>query len=128
MMRCLYIQENCIEDIEGINTLKDLRVLNLADNMVRKITGLAGCVDLETLYLKNNRIGQDKCGDVESLKGLLERPSITCLDLQGNYLTDTEIFEEIFYKMPKLRVLYMQNNKVINKMSHYRKTVIAKMP
>lgn len=80
-LRSLYVQENCVEEIEGLETLKELRVLNLNENMVRKVTGLAGIERLDTLYLKNNRLGQDRCGDVESLKGLLERPTITCLDI-----------------------------------------------
>lgn len=127
-LKSLYAQENCIEEIEGLETLKELRVLNLNENMIRKVTGLAGIELLDTLYLKNNRLGQDKCGDVETLKGLLERPTITCLDIQGNYLRDPEIMEEVIYKMPNLRVLYLMNNEVVKKIPHYRKTVIAKIP
>ena len=112
-LRSLYVQENCIEVIEGLDSLKELRVLNLNENMIRKVTGLAGIERLETLYLKNNRLGQDRCGDVESLRGLLERPTITCLDLQSNYLRDPAILEEVIYKMPNLRVLYLMNNEVV---------------
>ena len=46
-----------MELIEGIESLKDLRVLNLNENMVRKISNLAGVITLDTLYLKNNRLG-----------------------------------------------------------------------
>lgn len=112
-MKSLYIQENCVEDMEGLENLKDLRVLNLNENMVRKVSGLAGCETLDTLYLKNNRLGQDESGDVETLKGLLERPSLTCVDIQSNYLSDPAILEEVLYKMPNLKVLYLMNNKVV---------------
>ena len=113
MLRSLYLQENCCEEIEGLDSLKELRVLNMNDNMVRKVSGLAGLWTLDTFYLKNNRLGQDPCGDVETLKGLLERPTITCLDIQGNYLSDPALLDEVIYKMPNLKVLYLMNNKVV---------------
>lgn len=75
--------------------------------MLKTVSGLAGCEMLDTIYLKRNRIGKDERGDVESLKGLLERPTLTCVDLQDNYIEDPAIFEEVIYKMPNLSVLYM---------------------
>lgn len=128
MMRSLMVQENCIDSMEGLSTLKELRMINLADNMIRVISGLAECDLLETIYLKNNRLGQGNNTDVEAIKGLLERPTLTCVDLQGNYLSDTAIFEEVLYKMPNLRCLYLNNNKVVQRYSNYRKTVIASIP
>ena len=80
-LRSLMIQENIIEEIEGLDTLKDLRQLNLNENMLKTVSGLAGCEMLDTIYLKRNRIGKDERGDVESIKGLLERPTLTCVDL-----------------------------------------------
>ena len=68
--------------------------------MIRKISGLKGCDMLDTLYLKSNRLGQGAdTTDVEALKGLLERPTLTCIDIQSNYLTEPEIFEEVIFKM-----------------------------
>jgi len=57
--------------------LVNLKVLNLSDNCIDKIEGLAG-LNLDTLYLARNRIG---AGGVADLLGLLECPSITCLDI-----------------------------------------------
>ena len=96
--------------------------------MLKTISGLAGCELLDTIYLKRNRIGKDERGDVESIKGLLERPTLTCVDLQDNYLSDPAIFEEVLYKMPNLAVLYLQNNPVTKTLDYYRKTLIAKIP
>ena len=127
-LRSLMIQENIIEEIEGLDTLKDLRQLNLNENMLKTVSGLAGCEMLDTIYLKRNRIGKDERGDVESIKGLLERPTLTCVDLQDNYLSDPAIFEEVLYKMPNLAVLYLQNNPVVKTVDYYRKTLIAKIP
>lgn len=62
------------------------------------------------------------------MKGLLECPSITCLDLSGNYLTDPAILPEILEKMPNLGVLYLMNNDVTKKLGSYRKNLIARLP
>lgn len=128
MMKSLFVQENCIEKMEHLETLRDLRVLNLADNMIRKVDGLKNLDKLETLYLKNNRLGQAGFTDVEAIIGLLDCPSLTCVDLSGNYLSDTAIFEEVIFKMPNLRCLYLLNNKVINNTKNYRKWLISKIP
>lgn len=128
-LRSLFIMENCIENIEGLDTLKELRQLNLNDNMIRKIGGLAECDVLDTLYVKNNRLGQDQDGgDVASIEGLLERPTLTCIDLQGNYLTNVAIFEEVIFKMPQLKVVYLMGNKACNQLPNYRKTMTARLP
>lgn len=127
-MRSLFIQENIIEKIEALDTLKELRQLNLNDNMINFVEGLENCDRLETLYLKKNRLGKDKRGDIESLRGLLDRPSINTLDISDNYLTDPAIVDEILIKMPNLRVLYSSGNEFTRKYKNYRKAVIAKIP
>lgn len=114
-----------IERIEGLDTLKELRSLNLSDNILTKVEGLAGLDKLETLQLKRNRIG--KCG-LDDLIGLLERPSITVLDISDNSIDDPAILEEVLAKMPRLAVLYMNGNEVVKKIKNYRKTIITKIP
>lgn len=82
--------------------------LNLSDNIIYKVEGLGNLPNLDTIQLKRNKLG--KSGDkstLEDLKGLLECPTLTCLDLSENYLDDPEILPEIFEKMPKLAVLYL---------------------
>jgi hypothetical protein len=44
---------------------------------------------------------------MEDLIGLLECPSIVCLDIQNNKIAEADILDEILVKMPKLKVLYM---------------------
>ena len=58
----------------------------------------------------------------------LDSPSIACLDIQSNRISDVEILDEVLVKMPKLKVLYMQGNEITKKIPSYRKTVIAKIP
>ena len=124
-MRCLYLHENAITQIEGFENLCNLANLNLSDNMISKVEGLAGCTSLDMLYLARNRIGRNGLDD---LRGLLEAPSITTLDLQNNKIEDPEILDEILVHMPKLAVLYLQNNGVCSKIKNYRKTLIARIP
>lgn len=126
-MLSLFMQENVIEEIEGLETLVKLRNLNLADNCLRKVGGLGGCVELETLNLKRNRIGAGGTG-VDDLRGLLECPSLTSLDIADNHVDDPAVVDEIFVKLPNIRVIYAQNNPFIKKVNQYRKTMIAKLP
>ena len=78
MLRCLYVHENCIQRIEGLDNLCNLANLNLSDNMISKVENLGGCTNLDMLYLARNRIGRNGLDD---LRGLLECPTITTLDL-----------------------------------------------
>lgn len=78
--------------------------------------------------MKRNRIGRDERGDIDSLKGLLECPSLTCIDLSENEISDPAILEQIIYKLPNLKVLYLQGNPVCRKIDYYRKKIISDIP
>ena len=120
----LYMHENCIRKMEHLSTLQNLKILNLADNCIERIEGLQG-LQLDTLYLARNRIGWN---GIEDLKGLLECPSLTCIDLQKNNIEDAAVLPEIFEKMPELRVLYLLDNKFAKGIKNYRKTMTVKLP
>lgn len=123
----LYIQENLIEKIEGLDFLPVLHSLNLSDNMLTKVEGLERLTKLETIQLKRNRFGKN-LDDVNDLLGLLECPSISVLDISDNYIQDEKVLEEVIYKMPNLAVLYMHGNPFTKKIKNYRKTVISSIP
>lgn len=80
-LRCLYLQENLITKIEGLDTLTELANLNLSDNLIQKIQGLSQLTRLSNIQLKRNRIGGD---GLEDLRGLLECPSMSALDVSDN--------------------------------------------
>ena len=124
-LRCLYIHENCIQRIEGLQNQRLLANLNLSDNMIATVEGLENLENLDMLYLARNRIGRNGLDD---LRGLLDCPSITTLDLQNNKIDDPLILDEILVNMPNLKVLYLQNNPCVNKIKQYRKTMIARLP
>ena len=73
------------------------------------IEGLKNLVVLDSIYLKHNRIGRNGISD---LIGILECPSLECLELSNNAIEDTECIEEVFVKMARLKVLYLVNNEV----------------
>ena len=58
-----------------------MRQLDISGNIITKVEGLGKLVNLDNLNLKGNKLGQKKDMDVECLKGLLECPSITTLDI-----------------------------------------------
>jgi len=78
--------------------------------------------------LKNNKIGTHADSDVESLKALLDCPSIEVLDLSGNYISDPKVIDEILVKMPNLKVLCVKGNPFTKKVSMFRKNMIHKIP
>jgi len=77
------------------------------------------------LYLARNRIGRN---GVDDLRGLLECPSLTTVDLQNNKIDDPAVLDEVFCQMPQIKVLYLQGNPVTSKIKNYRKTMISKIP
>lgn len=124
-LRCLYVHENAIMKMEGLQNCTLLCNLNLSDNLLSTIEGLGTLEKLDCLYLARNRVGRNGLDD---LRGVLECPSITTLDLQNNKIDDPACLEEIFMNMPNLKVLYLQGNEVTSKIKNYRKTMIAKLP
>jgi len=40
MLRCLYVQENLISSMSGMEECIDLRNLNMTDNMLETVSGL----------------------------------------------------------------------------------------
>jgi dynein assembly factor 1 len=106
--------------------MTNLRALNLTDNLIQKIEGLECLHSLETLQLKRNRIG--KFGGLDDALGLLQCPSLTVVDLSDNFIEDEAVLDELWVKMPKIAVIYFQNNGAIKKIKNYRKTLISRIP
>jgi len=79
------------------------------------------CTKLITLYASKNNIGR---GGIEDLMGLLECPSLEVVDVQSNEIHDANVLEEIFMKMPNLKVLYLFKNDCVKDIKSYRKTLI----
>lgn len=155
-VKVLWLQQNCIDKIEGLSHLVELRHLYLNENMIQTIDGeraFQGLTRLDTLNLEKNNIAsigskdlchlsalntlhlaQNKLSNLEDLEGLLQCPSLCCLDLRNNGITVTEDFiNNILCKLPNLRVLYLMStnnlaaaNEIGDDLPNYRKTVISK--
>ena len=65
---------------------------------------------------------------MRDVTGVLECQSISCLDIQSNKIENAEILDEVLMKMENIAVVYLQNNAFNKKISHYRKTIISKIP
>ena len=111
--------------MSGLDCLVNIVNLNLSDNMIERISCLGTLEKLSTLQLKRNQIGADGIPD---LIGLLECQSISALDLSDNKIETEDIIPEVLQKMCNLSVVYLQNNGFNKKISHYRKTLITKIP
>ena len=53
-------------------------------------------------------------------------PTVSIVDLRDNKITDPSVIDEVFAKMPNLKVLYLQKNDFIKKVKQYRRTMISK--
>ena len=121
-LRSLYLQQNGISKIEGLSTLAHLKTINLSQNRIAVVENLSGLKVLETLNLNKNCLNGPT-----ALRGLLECPTITNLDLTTNELEEPEILEEILQKMPKLSCVYLKGNGLVRKIKSYRKTMITSL-
>lgn len=63
--------------------LVNLVNLNLSDNQISVVEGYSTLNCLQNLQIKRNRIGGNGLDDV---KGLLECPSISALDISDNHI------------------------------------------
>jgi len=57
-----YVQSNCIAEIEGLDTLRNLQYLNLSHNSLSRVQGLQNLHRLETLNLSAPRLQPRKVG------------------------------------------------------------------
>ena len=85
-MRILYLQNNIIERLEGVNKLKELEYINLAVNNVGLIEGIKGCESLQKLDMTLNFIEIEDLE--ESIDNLCELNDFRELYLLGNPCTD----------------------------------------
>jgi protein phosphatase 1 regulatory subunit 7 len=79
----LYLSENGIEQIEGLEALVNLRVLDLAANRIKKIENIAHLQQLEEFWANDNQIES-----FEELNALKVLPLLTIVFLDRNKLQD----------------------------------------
>ena len=78
--------------------------------------------------MKRNKLGYSADGTLPALQGLLECPSLECVELTDNCLKDPQCVAEVFAKMPNLKCLYLNGNDVVWNIPYYRKQLIVQLP
>ena len=91
-LKIVYLQNNLIEKMEGLNKLVELEYLNLAVNSVKKIEGIKRCESLNKLDLTLNFVDVDALR--ESCDALEFCPFMTELYLSGNPCTDWDGYRD----------------------------------
>merc|ERR1712196_175895 len=77
----LFLQNNTINSISGLDALTNLHTLNLSNNCISHVANLSCCVNLRTLNLSGNELST-----FASVVHVGEVPSLQNLDLQKNKL------------------------------------------
>ena len=143
-LKCLYLEGNGLQKIEGLENQKEMRSLFLQENCIERIEGLDSMIHLDSINLESEfrvenresgsseklqtlQLQRNSLKEVDDLKGLLECPSIMCLDMQNNKIDDPAVLD-LLVKMPNLRVLYLKGNPFIKKVRFYRKKCDQHVP
>lgn len=104
-MKCLWLENNAISEIAGLDNQKQLKCLFLNNNLIKKIENLENCPELDTLNLANNHISRiENCG-VDKL------PVLTTLILSHNYIRTAEQLEQVV-NCKMLSVLDLAHNRI----------------
>ena len=114
-LRCLFLQHNKVEQIEGISALSNLTTLNMSHNYLSNLTSLACLPNLHTFIASHNKLCTAK--DVEELQHCKE---LAVLDLSNNCIDESEVMDLVLHKMENLRVLTYMGNPIVRKTKDYR--------
>ena len=98
-LKILYLQNNLIEEMQGLSKLKELEYLNLAVNSVKTIKGIKRCESLNKLDMTLNFVDledlQESCEEMEWCENLQD------VYFTGNPCTDWANYREyVIAKVP----------------------------
>ncbi|CAI2732007.1 unnamed protein product [Schistosoma spindalis] len=118
-LRSLYLSKNLIRSIENLDHMKYLDTLDVSYNMISKIENLDLLPNFTKLIISHNKLTE-----INDLIHLIKCEHLSVLDIQHNFIKDPNVVEEVFAKLPNLRVLYNQGNPFIREVKNYRKNII----
>jgi hypothetical protein len=97
----LYLQQNRIRKISGLNKLAVLHTLDLSKNQIQKLKGLQECESLRFLKIQLNNIG--KIGQLSFIENLA---LLTEVDMSCNPVQNRKFYRlQVLYHIPQLRQL-----------------------
>lgn len=99
-LQTLLLQGNQIMEIKGLENLTNLQTLSLSGNQITEIKGFENLTNLQTLYLQGNQITE--------IRGLENLTNLQRLYLQGNLITELKGFENL----TKLLWIDLKNNSI----------------
>jgi len=119
---CLYLSYNVITEISGLDELENLETLVLSHNYISKISGLSNLKKLHSLEIDHNQISS--IADMNELKDV---KTLGVLNLGSNKI-ETEDFMQIISELPDLAVLKIEGNPIARTMVNYRRRIIVSTP
>ncbi len=135
-LRCLYLQNNQLSSLDGIEVLHALVLLNVSSNALHNLQGIAGLQHLQIVDAHDNRIDE-----VSVLKEMKGHKFLHTLDLSQNALTAPESAEDIppnqvpmpevfdiLAGLPNLKVLYLKHNPLVESVGQYRRVLSSALP
>lgn len=147
-LRCLFLNNNIIKYIEGLQSLSELRelhlnnnfvskienleyvlnltVLNLNNNKISKIEGLKNNKNLKNLFLQSNCLGISKLGAFDNLNEISQLEALDISFNNINFKGDTDIadFFERIGRLEKLKYADLRKNEFIRYTPKYRDTIL----
>ncbi|XP_053411485.1 leucine-rich repeat-containing protein 23 isoform X2 [Nycticebus coucang] len=114
-LHTLELRGNQLESTTGIN-LPKLKNLYLAQNLLKKVEGLEELTGLTTLHLRDNQI--------ETLSGFSGKmQSLQYLNLRGNMVTDLGELAKL-RDLPKLRALVLLDNPITDESDYRQEALV----
>ena len=81
-LRCLFLQQNVIERVEGLESLQNLVTLNLSENRITHLECLSALPSLQTLNVSKNLLAS-----AAAVEHLSSCASLVILDISDNQLS-----------------------------------------
>lgn len=83
---CRYVQGNQIDQLAGIEKLRELQVLNISNNELTSLEGINSLPKLSSLICASNKLQ-----GIDALSGLSTCKWLSTLDVQQNKLDSEEV-------------------------------------
>jgi len=121
-LKCLFLQNNCLTNLDGIDELQELVILDVSHNQICRTSPLENLPNLSTLYIGHNKL--DDTIEADCIQSLKLCPSLNTLDISRNKLSDANKVMDVLKHITELRVLYLHGNPVVREIDPYRTQLI----